>query len=1008
MQTATLPELRTILRGPLADTARKLVKEGRVYKVRQDGDEIRGQVLAGLQPESATLLPWSDRVEWNCECGDHAVCAHVLGLLIYAANNDQLPPGAVRDVLRKKAAPEKVVVERPLKDAVRRGQASALDLFDNGLYQPSLFDDVLPLVEADSVVPGVSPAVSLGFLPESSMLSKATNTVARVPTPTRVPEAKPEAFNNTGLPDKETVFQVRPDQELDHRPDSFTAAMRGPAVLPDVLRQAQEDDPAFIEAEFVEPKPSLILHVSARLDRSEIQLSFDYGIREVDGHEKQHVFWIDRRVRKALKRNLDVEASLRQRFMQRIEPWLSWERGLYADLVHNTSVAEWGLTLSLTDFLHEAAGALVSEGWELRVAGKRIAGRATLKVRAEDSPDWFGLRAVVQLEGQNALDQSTQSQGEGTEHENADTGLQAPSSAGHGLINLDLSGESEAEGLVATDCGYVILTRADVRRLTWLRSRGMDESGLVAGSPLTASLADALYDQLENQDMPAVVAGRSAMAELKGILQVAYASVRSGEHEVEAEIDMADPPAGLKARLRIYQRLGYTWLRTLHKHGYGGILADDMGLGKTMQTLALLLSLKEEGQLGPCLLLAPVVTLPNWEAELAKFAPGLKVARHQGARRSQHVSELRSADLILVSYHTLKNDLDLFAAHEWDWVILDEAQYIKNASSQVFKAVRVLPAKHRLSLSGTPVENNSMELWAQFSFLAPGLLGSAEQFQEQFALPIERKGDQTAAGILRGLVAPFILRRRKEDVLAELPPKHELVHWIEMGSEQAEVYERHRQTYRDQLLGLLDEKGLAKTRMEVFKFLLRLRQLSIAPVLADECYADIPSAKLETLHCMLDELVAENNKVLVFSQFTSTLKLVSAELDRKGQRYALLTGSTPDRSVPVETFRNDPACKIFLLSLKAGGVGINLTQANYVVLLDPWWNPASESQAIDRAYRMGQQRTVTAYRYIVRNSIEEKILELQERKQNLQEALVSPDGMPLSGLSEAELRGLLD
>ena len=460
-------------------------------------------------------------------------------------------------------------------------------------------------------------------------------------------------------------------------------------------------------------------------------------------------------------------------------------------------------------------------------------------------------------------------------------------------------------------------------------------------------------------------------------------------------------PATLGTTLRPYQRAGLGWLEFLRTTGLGGCLADDMGLGKTVQTLALLETLRIEGTTRPSLVVAPRSLLFNWAAEARKFAPQLRVVEHHGTERDRNVFE--DADLVLTTYATMRLDIQRLAQTEFEYVILDEAQAIKNASSQVAKASRLLRGRHRLALSGTPIENHLGELWSLFEFLNPGLLGSVRSFNRTFAsktTPPERR--EALARALR----PLILRRTKEQVAPELPERTELTRYCELEGKQKQQYEELRDHYRDLLLGRVAKNGLDKSRMQILEALLRLRQAACHPALINPD-TDAPSAKSELLLEELRDVVDSGHRALVFSQFTSFLGIVRRSLDAEKIDYLYLDGRTRDRQSLVEQFQRADGPPLFLISLKAGGLGLNLTNADYIFLLDPWWNPAVEAQAIDRAHRIGRTKPVVAYRLIARDTVEEKILELQARKRELAESIISEDNSVLRKLEVADLELLL-
>ncbi len=451
-------------------------------------------------------------------------------------------------------------------------------------------------------------------------------------------------------------------------------------------------------------------------------------------------------------------------------------------------------------------------------------------------------------------------------------------------------------------------------------------------------------------------------------------------------------PQGFRGELRPYQKAGVDWLHFLHEYRFGGILADDMGLGKTVQVLAFLQSLKERGEAERAsLLVVPKSLLVNWQREIARFTPELRVLEFMGADRRKDPSEFDRYDIVLTTYGTMLRDVEFLRSYRFHYAILDESQAIKNPLAKTARAARRLNADHRLVMTGTPVENTTFELWSQFAFVNPGLLGSLESFKEAFANPIESRRDEEASGTLRKLVYPFILRRTKAQVAPELPPRTERVIFTDLEAAQRKLYTRIRDHYRAELLGLIDRDGMDNARMRILEGLLRLRQVCIHPVLVDPTYLG-EAAKFELLAEMLDTLQAENHKALIYSQFVEVLRLVRKYLDQHGVRYAYLDGQTRDRHGQVDLFQSDPDVPFFLLSLKAGGVGLNLTAAEYVIHLDPWWNPAVEMQAADRAHRIGQDKPVFIYKFIARDTVEEKILQLQERKRDLVEQLVSAEG----------------
>ncbi|MEK7727735.1 MAG: SNF2-related protein [candidate division KSB1 bacterium] len=463
-------------------------------------------------------------------------------------------------------------------------------------------------------------------------------------------------------------------------------------------------------------------------------------------------------------------------------------------------------------------------------------------------------------------------------------------------------------------------------------------------------------------------------------------------------------PEKFQGTLRPYQARGLDWLYFLKEYRFGGCLADDMGLGKTVQTLALLQNEKNLGTQLPSLIVCPTSVIFNWENEFKRFTPELKIIAHTGLERRRDPN-FEACDVIMTSYGILRRDIEFLKDAKLHYLILDESQHIKNSAAQTAKAVRLLQAEHRLALTGTPVENNTHELWSQFNFLNPGLLGSLNYFNETFTKPIERDRDEASAAMLRKMIFPFILRRTKNEVERDLPEKSENLFHCKMLKEQRKLYEHWRDYYRAHVLQQIDLKGLDKSRMYVLEGLTRLRQICCHPHLVDKDAAP-DSGKFEAFWEMLQEIVAEKHKVLVFSQFVRMLKIIARQLDGHRIPYCYLDGHTRDRKTPVEKFQSDPEQKVFLISLKAGGFGLNLTAADYVVIYDPWWNPAAEAQAIDRTHRIGQDKRVFAYKMIVRDSVEEKILQLQERKKALISDLISTDAGLFKQLTVDDIGGL--
>lgn len=467
-------------------------------------------------------------------------------------------------------------------------------------------------------------------------------------------------------------------------------------------------------------------------------------------------------------------------------------------------------------------------------------------------------------------------------------------------------------------------------------------------------------------------------------------------------IQPAEQPQHFAGELRHYQREGLAWMHFLRDFGFGGCLADDMGVGKTAQVLALLES-RRAIEAGPSLVVVPKSLVFNWQQEAARFTPKLRVLDYTGLHRGP--ANFERYDLVVTTYGTLRREAIALSAVEFDYVVLDEAQAIKNANTESAKAARLLRGRNRLALSGTPVENHLGELWSLFEFLNPGMMGAAAVFKG--AKTALRNPDEQTRDLLSRALRPFILRRTKAEVASELPARSEQTLVCELEPDQRRLYNELRDHYRQTLMARVERSGMARSNMHVLEALLRLRQAACHPALVDPERTEAPSAKLDLLMMQLEEVIEEGHKALVFSQFTSFLSLLRQRLDKAGTVFEYLDGRTRDRQERVTRFQTDEKCPLFLISLKAGGLGLNLTAADYVFLLDPWWNPAVEAQAIDRAHRIGQERHVFAYRLIAGDTVEEKILELQDKKRDLANAIIGGDKSLLRNLSREDLELLL-
>jgi superfamily II DNA or RNA helicase len=476
--------------------------------------------------------------------------------------------------------------------------------------------------------------------------------------------------------------------------------------------------------------------------------------------------------------------------------------------------------------------------------------------------------------------------------------------------------------------------------------------------------------------------------------------------EALAQTTEFTPPHGLNAALRPYQAYGAAWMGSLLEAGFGGVLADDMGLGKTVQVLALLQARREAGAPGPALLIVPTSLLHSWQTQAARFTPDLRVLVLHGTGRKARRDAALQADLVITTYPLLARDRDWLAGRDWPLVILDEAQVLKNPAAQMAKALREIPAAGRLALTGTPLENSLQDIWTLVDWINPGLLGDRKRFQSVFRTPIEKQGDAAAQARLNRRLRPFLLRRTKEEVAAELPARTEILEQVDLPKPQQALYETVRSAMDARVREAVSRKGLAGARITVLDALLKLRQVCCDPglVKSDAAASVTESAKRARLRELLAELVAEGRRVLVFSQFVEMLRLIEADLAEAGIAHLTLTGQTQNRAGVLQAFSNGDA-PVFLLSLKAGGVGLTLTEADTVILYDPWWNPAVERQAMDRTHRIGQTKPVFVHRLVASGTVEEKILEMQTRKQALADALFDGEAGGVA-LDEATLTDL--
>ena len=663
------------------------------------------------------------------------------------------------------------------------------------------------------------------------------------------------------------------------------------------------------------------------------------------------------------------------------------------------------------EFMLVAVPALQSEGWEVSIAAAfpyRIAKVDDWygDLETDRRQGWFNLRLGVVVDGQHvnllpALARYLQTSLAGGDQTSlatdATAGMDASTATAPAATPEPPEGNAGCrvgeQWLVVLDDGrYLPIAIERIQRIANTLVELFDRDGLTAQQALS---------------LPKSHTGRIAQLarELNGpTLRSSDTSLRALLDDLESSggIKPLSAPADFRATLRPYQEEGLGWLQFLRRHGLGGILADDMGLGKTVQTLAHLALEKQQGRLQkPSLIVAPVSTLGNWQQEVQRFAPDLGVLLLHGNRRREAFPLIAKVDVVITGYSLLQLDSEVLLAHDFYLIILDEAQTIKNPRAKVSGMARSLRAEHRLALTGTPVENHLGELWSLFDCVQPGLLRDERNFQRHYRTPIEKDGNRSRAQALAQRLAPFLLRRTKDAVAKDLPPKTEIVETLEFEDRQRDFYDGVRLASHRRIQEVVRQQGLARSQITILDALLKLRQACCDPRLLKAAgeSSEIPSAKLEWLSTVLPELIAEGRRVLVFSQFTSMLRLIETEVTALGIEYCLLTGETQDRTDVIARFQagNVP---LFLISLKAGGTGLNLTAADTVIHYDPWWNPAVEAQATDRAHRIGQDKPVFVYKLIAKDTVEERIMQLQADKHALASRLYTHStGSPASWTS---------
>jgi superfamily II DNA or RNA helicase len=723
-----------------------------------------------------------------------------------------------------------------------------------------------------------------------------------------------------------------------------------------------------------------------------LHLCFDYDGVSVAAGDPRDLISAPGGDRLALRRDLAGEARAR-RVLEGFGPVELSELDTYASFDESDPdyvVDVTGDIDALCAFSAQAVPKLRALGWQVEVADdyqcRVVDGAkwyAELQPSADEDTNWFELELGVDVDGRKVdllpllleLLQSTR---------------------GAGLDAL-LRRAKRFTAVPVGDRHYLAVPAERLQAILRVVRELYEVEGSGQGCLRIPELVPSYLDELD-------AALGEAELELRGDVDFQARRARLAR---DAELPLVQAPPELRATLRPYQQDGLNWLQNLRAHGAGGILADDMGLGKTLQTIAHVMTEKAAGRLLlPVLVVAPTSLVGNWKRELTKFAPSLRVLVLHGPKRHERFHRIGEVDVVLSTYPLVLRDIEVFARHRFGLQVLDEAHTVKNVRSQIHQAVKAVDAEQRLCITGTPLENNLEELWALFDFLMPGLLGTLERFRGAFRVPIERMGDEGRLDTLRKRVAPFILRRMKDKVAKDLPAKTEIVRTVELCGSQRDLYESIRLAAHAAVRKVVKKKGIAASTIDILSALMKLRQVCCDPRLVPvpSARAVQESAKYEALMEMLEEMLPRGRRVLVFSQFTSMLRLIAEGLRQRSIRYVSLTGATADRQAMVDAFQQDRA-EVFLISLKAGGAGLNLTRADTVIHYDPWWNPAAQAQATDRAYRIGQTRPVFVYNLIVAGSVEERMMGLQRRKKNLADSILCA-GDPSLELTEDDVDDL--
>lgn len=707
------------------------------------------------------------------------------------------------------------------------------------------------------------------------------------------------------------------------------------------------------------PEPTMKLWLYEKGEYLLFQPIFYYQGYEVKGQDKDRIVLADNGKLKIMHRNKDAEEALFQKISSLHTAFVPYGNYDEALALRGPDILKNNWFFLFIDELN--AMKVPITGMDSLTKFRFNTERPTTRIQVSNEIDWFDAKVDIHFGTQKVT-----------------------------VADIKKSLMAKQQYVPLMDGSLGILPDDWINKYSILFRMGEGKGTGLRFSKYHVNLIDELYDQRDDE-------------ELFFKLEEKYDNLKH-----QTGIDKIDPPKHLENILRNYQVSGYQWLNYLSKVNWGGILADDMGLGKTVQALTYLSYYKQQSGKLKALVVCPTTLIYNWENEINKFTPELSKTKHHGPLRLQQSPFYEESEIIITTYGTLRSDIKFISAIPFDFVILDESQAIKNPTSKTAKAACLLQAKNRICLSGTPLQNNTFDIFAQMNFLNPGMLGSMEFFKQEFAIPIDKFNEKEQKEHLRRLLYPFILRRTKEQVAKDLPEKTETILFCEMGEEQREIYDSWRNDYRDKILGAIESKGIQQSQITILQALMKLRQICDSPAIMNEKdpYPNV-SVKLEEIEREITENIGEH-KALIFSQFLGMLALIRKKLEELEIPYSYFDGSTSvtDREKAIRNFQDNPECRIFLISLKAGGVGLNLTAADYVYIVDPWWNPAVEQQAIDRTHRIGQTKNIFAYRMICKDTIEDKILTLQARKKKLASELVADDSSFVKSLSKEDVEYL--